>query len=61
MKRKAAASAALLARVLRRMALPGSTRLLVARTGLGPDLVQPLVDAVMRCGEIRCGRRLRAI
>ena len=56
-----AASATLLARVLRRMAMPGGTRLLVARTGLGPDLVQPLVDAVMQAGEIRIGRRLRAI
>ncbi|WP_159715196.1 hydroxysqualene dehydroxylase [Geminicoccus flavidas] len=57
----AAASATLLARVLRRMAMPGGTRLLVARTGLGPDLVQPLADAVMKGGEIRLGRRLRAI
>jgi phytoene dehydrogenase-like protein len=57
----AVASATLLARVLRRMAMPGSTRLLVARAGLGPDLVQPLADEAMRRGVIRFGRRLRTI
>jgi hydroxysqualene dehydroxylase len=52
------ASARLMGRVFRRLLVPGATRLLVAREGLGPDLVRPLQQAVTRSGEIRYGRRL---
>ncbi|WP_027133527.1 hydroxysqualene dehydroxylase [Geminicoccus roseus] len=54
-------SARLLARVFQQLLWPGNARLMVARTGLGPDLVQPLQDAVLRQGQIHFGRRLQGI
>ncbi|MCW8085869.1 hydroxysqualene dehydroxylase [Sabulicella glaciei] len=39
-----------LAQVLRRLGTPGATRLLVARRGLGPDLVEPALAAIRRLG-----------
>lgn len=55
------ASARLLAGVLRRLLVPGAAGLLVARDGLGPDLVEPLRRAAAEHGELRCGRRLRRL
>ncbi|HEX2528890.1 MAG TPA: FAD-dependent oxidoreductase [Geminicoccus sp.] len=56
------ASARLLAIVFRRLLLPGASRLLVAREGLGPDLIQPLAASVQsHGGSIRLGRRLMSI
>jgi hypothetical protein len=56
------ASSRVLGAVLRRMALPGATRLYVAREGLGPDLVEPAVAALGRAGvRIRFGARLRGL
>lgn len=56
------ASAALLGAVLRRAALPGAGRLLVAREGLGPDLVGPALAALAGRGVTpRFGARLRGI
>jgi hypothetical protein len=56
------ASASLLAFVFRRLLLPGSARLLVAREGLSPDLIHPLAAAVeAHGGTIRFGRRLQHI
>ena len=54
------ASANRLARVLRRVLLPGSARLLVARRGLGPDLIEPALRTLERCGVVPAyGHRLR--
>jgi hypothetical protein len=58
----AEASARRLARVLRRVLLPGAGRLLVARRGLGPDLVAPALATLARAGIIPTyGRRLRVV
>jgi hydroxysqualene dehydroxylase len=59
----AEASAARLARVLRRVALaPGAGRLLVARHGHGPDLVEPVLAALAELGVAPSyGRRLRGL
>jgi predicted NAD/FAD-dependent oxidoreductase len=56
------ASSRRLGAVLRRMGGRGATRLLVARNGLGPDLVAPALAALERAGaEIRFGARLRRL
>jgi glycine/D-amino acid oxidase-like deaminating enzyme len=56
------ASSALLGAVLRRAALPGAGRLLVARDGLGPDLVAPALAALAARGVTpRFGARLRDV
>lgn len=56
------ASSRRLGAVLRRMGGPGATRLLVARSGLGPDLVAPALAALEAAGaEIRFGARLRRL
>jgi hypothetical protein len=56
------ASARLLGAVLRRLAAPGAARLLVAREGLGPDLVEPAMAALRAAGvAVRTGARLRAL
>lgn len=56
------ASARRLARVLRRVLLPGAGRLLVARRGLGPDLVAPALARLAEHGVVPAyGRRLRAV
>jgi hypothetical protein len=48
--------------VLRRLGGRGATRLLVARDGLGPDLVAPALAALERAGgAIRFGARLRRL
>lgn len=54
------ASARLLGAVIRRLALPGAARLLVAARGLGPDLVAPAL-ATLACHGVglRSGDRLR--
>jgi hypothetical protein len=58
----AEASARRLARVLRRVLLPGAGRLLVARRGLGPDLVAPALATLARAGVVPTyGRRLRGV
>ena len=58
----AEASAHRLGAVLRRLGGRGATRLLVAREGLGPDLVAPAVAALRAAGgSIRFGARLRRI
>lgn len=58
----AEASARRLARALRRAALPGAARLLVARRGLGPDLIEPALRALAALGvHPAYGRRLRAV
>ncbi|ONG52750.1 hypothetical protein BKE38_14075 [Pseudoroseomonas deserti] len=58
----AEAGLAWLGPVLRRLAWPGAGRLLVARDGLGPDLVQPALAALGRHGvRLRLGHRLRGI
>ncbi|UFN49933.1 FAD-dependent oxidoreductase [Roseomonas sp. OT10] len=58
----AEASSRRLAAVLRRTAVPGAARLLVAERGLGPDLVQPALDAIRSAGgEVRTGHRLREL
>jgi hypothetical protein len=58
----AEASSARLGAILRRLGGPGATRLFVAREGLGPDLVEPLLAAITRAGgEIRYGARLRRL
>ena len=59
-----AAEAALapLGAVLRRLALPGAARVLVAERGLGPDMVEPALAALRALGAtIRFGHRLRAL
>ncbi|WP_159999870.1 FAD-dependent oxidoreductase [Roseomonas sp. 18066] len=58
----AEAGVAWLGPVLRRLARPGAGRLLVARDGLGPDLVQPALAALGRQGvRLQLGHRLRGI
>ncbi|WP_135469887.1 FAD-dependent oxidoreductase [Crenalkalicoccus roseus] len=58
----AEASCRRLGAVLRRLAGPGAARLLVAREGLGPDLVAPALATLRRAGvEIRLGVRLRRL
>jgi hypothetical protein len=58
----AVASGRRLGRALRRVAIPGGARLLVARSGLGPDLIAPAVAALERGGgTVRTGARLRAL
>jgi hypothetical protein len=56
------ASARLLGAVLRRLGGRGAARLLVARQGLGPDLVAPAL-ATLGChgASLRAGARLRAL
>lgn len=56
------AALAPLAAVLRRLALPGASRVLVAERGLGPDLVDPALAALRARGAtIRFGLRLRGL
>ncbi|WP_205963508.1 hydroxysqualene dehydroxylase [Roseicella aquatilis] len=56
------ASANRLGAVLRRLGGRGATRLLVARSGLGPDLVQPALAALEGQGAVlRFGARLRRL
>jgi len=56
------ASSARLGRALRRVMRPGGARLLVARNGLGPDLVDPAIAWLAHHGvELRTGMRLRAV
>ncbi len=56
------ASSARLGQVLRRLGGPGATRLYVAERGLGPDMVEPALDAFRAAGgEIRFNSRLRGI
>ena len=58
----AEASSARLGQVLRRLGGAGAARLLVARDGLGPDLIQPALEALRRAGaSVRFGSRLRAL
>lgn len=58
----AIASSAKLGRALRRVVRPGGARLYVARTGLGPDLVEPAFAALTAGGAVaRTGARLKAI
>jgi squalene-associated FAD-dependent desaturase len=58
----AEASSARLGQVLRRVRSAADARLLVARDGLGPDLVAPALAALRAAGaEIRFGSRLRAL
>jgi glycine/D-amino acid oxidase-like deaminating enzyme len=58
----AEASSARLGQVLRRLGRAGAARLLVARDGLGPDLVAPALAALAQAGAaIRFGSRLRAL
>ncbi len=58
----ARASSARLGRALRRVMRPGGARLLVARNGLGPDLVDPaLAWLAQRGAALRTGARLREI
>lgn len=56
------ASSARLGRALRRVMRPGGARLLVARNGLGPDLVDPAIAWLARHGvALHTGMRLRAV
>ncbi|WP_426954885.1 hydroxysqualene dehydroxylase [Muricoccus radiodurans] len=56
------ASSRRLAAVLRRVGGPGAARLHVARSGLGPDLVEPALAALRRGGaEVRFSARLRGV
>lgn len=56
------ASSARLGQVLRRLGSAGAARLLVAREGLGPDLVAPALAALEAAGAaLRLGSRLRAM
>jgi glycine/D-amino acid oxidase-like deaminating enzyme len=58
----AEASSARLGQVLRRLGSGGAARLLVARDGLGPDLVAPALAALRAAGAaLRFGSRLRAV
>lgn len=58
----AEASTRRLAPVLRRVAAPGAARLLVARHGLGPDMVRPALDALRAAGgQVNVGARLREL
>ncbi|MES2714069.1 MAG: FAD-dependent oxidoreductase [Pseudomonadota bacterium] len=56
------ASAPLLRRVLARLLAPGAARVLVARQGLGPDMIVPALAALRRAGvPLRFGARLRGL
>ncbi len=58
----ATASSRRLGMALRRLARPGAGRLLVARRGLSPDLVEPAVRKLREAGvPVQTGQRLRAI
>ncbi len=58
----AEASSARLGQVLRRLGGSGAARLLVAREGLGPDMIAPALAALAAAGAtIRFGSRLRAM
>lgn len=58
----AEASSRRLAHVLRRIGLPGAGRLLVARRGLGPDLIGPALATLAGLGVApRFNHRLRAL
>jgi hydroxysqualene dehydroxylase len=58
----AEASSARLGQVLRRLGGAGAARLLVARDGLGPDMIAPALAALTAAGAtIRFGSRLRAV
>lgn len=58
----AEASSARLGQVLRRLGGAGAARLLVARDGLGPDMIAPALAALEQAGaEMRHGSRLRAL
>ncbi|GGJ06523.1 hydroxysqualene dehydroxylase [Neoroseomonas lacus] len=58
----AEASSARLGQVLRRLGGAGAARLLVARDGLGPNLITPAMAALEAAGvALRLGARLRAI
>lgn len=58
----AEASSARLGQVLRRLGGAGAARLLVARDGLGPDLIAPAIAALKAAGvTLRLGARLRAM
>ncbi len=58
----AEASSARLGQVLRRVRTAADARLLVARDGLGPDMIAPALAALRAAGaEIRFGSRLRAL
>lgn len=46
----AEASSRRMGQVLRRLGTPGATRLFVARRGLGPDMVEPALDAITKAG-----------
>ena len=51
-----------LAQVLRRLGAPGATRLFVARSGLGPDLVEPALAAIRALGgTVLADDRLRQV
>jgi hypothetical protein len=56
------ASSARLGVVLRRLGRPGAGAVLVAREGLGPDLISPALGALQKAGvTTRFGARLRAM
>ena len=56
------ASSLRLGQVLRRLGAPGATRLLVARRGLGPDMVEPALAALALAGAAyRPSHRLRGL
>ncbi len=58
----AEASSARLGQVLRRLGGPGATRLYVAERGLGPDMVEPALDAIRTAGgQIRFNSRIRSL
>jgi squalene-associated FAD-dependent desaturase len=58
----ARASSARLGQALRRVMQPGGARLMVARNGLGPDLIDPAIAWLARHGvELRTGMRLRTV
>ena len=58
----AEASSARLGQVLRRLGGSGAARLLVARDGLGPDLIAPALAALEAAGvTLHLGARLRAL
>ncbi len=58
----AEASSARLGQVLRRLGGAGAARLLVAKDGLGPDMVAPALAALAQAGAtVRLGSRLRAL
>lgn len=58
----AEAAVAPLGAVLRRLALPGAARVLVAEHGLGPDLIDPALATLRARGvTLRFGARLRGL